>query len=82
MFDLRKAKLNIAYEDIAKFNEYTINSTAAYENVRTAIVVDEPNITAVSYLFTLDTPHKHIKREVFSSPETALKWLKVHKKVL
>lgn len=76
LYDLRSCELVIENKDIAIISELTDYFTRKFQKVRTAFLVDKPNLTAYSILFSEELVPKRTKREVFSTEEAALIWLK------
>ncbi len=75
LYDLRDAELNVSTKDLSSIIKMSDKITANYNTIRTAFLVDKPNLTAYSLLFTEEAASKNAKREVFSSKEAALNWL-------
>lgn len=75
LHDFGNAKMLLTGKDIAIISELTDKATTFYRTVKTAFIVDKPNLTAYSILFAEDSRGK-TKRKVFSTEEAALNWLK------
>ena len=76
LYDLRNAALKIESKDVSVISDITNKSTRNFHTVRTAFLVEKPNVTAYSILFSEEHVPKKTKREVFSTKEAALDWLK------
>ena len=75
LYDLRDANMDLKIIDILSISKLTKKVTSSYETVRTAFLVNKPNLTAYSILFTRESSHKKSVRRVFSTEEAAIKWL-------
>lgn len=75
LYDLQDANLNLCSEDIIALSELTEKVTRTYKLVNTAFVVNRPNLTAYSILFSVDNNLENTTRQVFTSEKEALKWL-------
>lgn len=75
LHDLRDAKLKIAPNEIKKISQAAEESTQTYTSVKTALLVNDPKITAYSTLFSNHSVEKRTERKIFSTIEAALKWL-------
>lgn len=75
LYNILDAKINLQMDDLISISQVADKVTSSYKMVRTAFVVDQPTITAYSYLFSHNTSSKNKIRRVFSSDEAAIKWL-------
>ncbi len=75
-YDLRGANMKLTHNDLIFISELTNKATATYKSVRTVFLVDEPNLTAYSILFTEQLTSAKTTRKVFSTERAALNWLK------
>lgn len=76
LYDLRGVDMNLETDDIPLISKLTETATSSYTTVRTAFLVDQPNITAFSILFNVSTSSEKTLRDVFSTEEAAVRWLK------
>ena len=74
LYDLRDANLTIVAEDVASISNLANKIVSSFRTVRTAFLVNKPDITAYSILFK-NSASKGIAREVFSTREAAINWL-------
>ncbi len=76
LYDLRGVDMKLTQKDLNIISVLTDQVTSSYKTVKTAFLVDRPNITAYSILFPdTSVPDKTI-RKVFSTEEAAIEWLK------
>ena len=75
LYDLRKTKINIHTNDIPEISELAVTVTKKFKTVNTAFVVDKPNLTAYSVLFSKLTSKDTTVRQVFSTMDAAVGWL-------
>lgn len=76
LYDLREVDMNLEIDDISFISKLAKKVTSPDKTIRTAFLVDKPKITAYSILFNVDTSSEKVLRNVFSTEEAALKWLK------
>ena len=76
MYDLRDVDMDITSRDIISIAKMTEMATVPFKTVRTAFLVDKPNLTAFSILFTEELVPVKTKRNVFSTEKAALNWLR------
>ena len=67
LYDFKKASLIFSTEQIKIIAELADEVTADYKSIKTAFYVDEPLITAYSYLFSGMGEKTNKKRQVFST---------------
>ena len=75
LYDLRDADLELKLENITFISDWANKISASFRIVRTAFLVNKPDITAYTILFK-NSASKEIAREVFSTREVAVDWLK------
>lgn len=76
LYDLRGANLKLKAEDIQLLIELSEKATASLSSVKTAFLVDKPELTASSFLFSVDHNSEKTTRQVFISEQEAISWLK------
>ena len=76
LYDLRGANLKLTHNDLIFLSELTSKVTASYKTVRTAFLVDKPDQTTYSIIFTEQLVLEKTARKVFSTESAALNWLK------
>lgn len=76
LWDFRNANLKIPPIEL---NEIARKSRAIIERcngVKTAFVVEKPDNTALTLLYTTEEKHEKFTREIFSTLPMAIEWLK------
>jgi hypothetical protein len=75
LYDMQRADLKIEIQDLKEIAALADQVTEKYKTVRTAFVVDEPLVTAYSYLFSSMDDKPNRQRRIFSTIESAEQWL-------
>lgn len=76
LYDLTDADIKLKQKDILFISELTLKVTSFYRSVRTAFLVNNPVLTAYSYLFINNSIPKKTTRKIFSTKVAAINWLK------
>lgn len=74
-YNLRNADMNLNLLEIVSVAKLAKKVTSHYKSVRTAFLVNKPNVTAYSMLFIQAPSNRKSKRKVFSTKEAAINWL-------
>ena len=75
-YDLQNANINLSFTEIVSMARLAKKVTLPYDTVRTAFLVNKPNITAYALLFIQAfTDNKNV-RKVFTKSAEATGWLK------
>lgn len=75
LYDLRETNLKLALTEIEKIAKKADKVTEKYNAVKTAFIVNDPDLTAYAMLFNQVNENANKKREVFSTEESAKLWL-------
>ena len=75
LYDLSDAEMTLSKKDIQTLNNLSILVTQKYDSVKAAFVVNKPNITAYSLMFSEKAPSSKTIRKVFSTEIAARDWL-------
>jgi len=75
LYDLHGAELNFDISHIKTVADKADIITTDFKNVKTAFVVNKPDLSVYSILFIENSTSKKNRRNVFSTEESALKWL-------
>ena len=73
--DLTEAEVNLTANEIHQISGLAENATRKYSAVKTALLVNQPLMTAYSVLFTKFKSSGRTNREVFSTLDAAKDWL-------
>lgn len=75
LYDLDRIETDFSLSEIRMISHLAELSTKKYNSVKTAIVVNDPKLTAFSSLFSESVKGKKTIRKIFSGKNTAIKWL-------
>ena len=73
--DATTATMDFSPTDLNRIVEENLKSLELYDQIIDAIVIDSPRVTAMSLLYKDLAKSDKYRFEVFSTRETALKWL-------
>jgi len=73
--DATTATMDFSPTDLNRIVEENLKSLEVYDQIIDAIVIDSPRVTAMSLLYKDLAKSDKYRFEVFSTRETALKWL-------
>lgn len=73
--DLTEAEVNFTANEIHQISELAENATRKYSAVKTALLVNQPLLTAYSVLYSKFKSSGRTSREVFSTLDAAKDWL-------
>ena len=76
--DATQAHMNFSPGDLTKIVDENYKSLEQYDFIIDAIVIDSPRETAMSMLYQELAKTRKYKFEIFSTRESALKWLADH----
>lgn len=75
VYDFLKSKFVFSPEDLIELSLIGELSTKKYSMVRVALIVDQPQPTAYTILYSQLPKNNRTKRKVFSTKEEALRWI-------
>lgn len=75
LYDLQGSNMHLVLEEIERVAKLADEVTLDFESVKTAFVVNKPDITAYAMLFNQSSVSSKKEREVFSTEESATLWL-------
>lgn len=75
LYDLQGSNMHLVLEEIERVAKLADEVTLDFESVKTAFVVNKPDITAYAMLFNQSSVSSKKEREVFSTEESAILWL-------
>ena len=75
LYNFQKAEIDLAADQLKEIAELADIVTEKYQSVKTAFLVDEPVVTAYSYLFSRMDQKENRERKVFSTHIAAEEWL-------
>ena len=79
LYDLRTADFKFTFNEIRLISKIAENSTKRYKKIKTAILVQNPKLTAYTMLFSIQSVGRKTQRKIFSTKDAAIKWLLVNK---
>lgn len=75
LYDFSETEFMMPPEEINNLAKKVNELTTHFNSIRTALVVNDPNITAYTVLFKQANANKNTIREIFSTTESAIDWL-------
>jgi len=77
LYDMRESYLEMKLDDVSTVLQMAEESTKLYEKVKSAYVVDNPQVAVFTTLFSAKADSGKTKRKVFSTKEAAVNWLEL-----
>ena len=74
-YDFTEGEIDLIEEDLINIARLADEVTLNFESVRTAFLVNKPDATAFTFIFSQFKKNKHSVRRVFSTHEAAMNWL-------
>jgi hypothetical protein len=75
LYDFLEGEIDLVEEDLGNIARLADESTVGYTSVRTAFLVNKPDATAFTYIFSQFAKNQHSIRRIFSTYDAALNWL-------
>lgn len=75
LYDFSETEFTMPPEDITSLANQVSKFTTTFNTIRTALVADNPEITAYTILYKQANTNINTTREIFSSTDSALDWL-------
>ena len=76
LYDFTEGIIDLAEDDLVNIAQLADKATVRYTTVRTAFLVNKPDTTAFTYMFSQFRKSNRAVRRIFSTRHAAMNWLK------